>query len=443
MGDDSEKIKRNLIRVKVDGPKTEVLLSFVEKSEEGFLGDFMFRKSGDDIYSDGRTFPSPLRIRGSLTVVRGITVGGTFHWEHTEDHAFRGIIEVLSTPQGLVLVNELPFEHYIVSVVGSEMKSQCSLEFLKVQAILARSSAFSMSKKLHSKENFHLCADDHCQDYRGVLRENEKIIKAVSETAGEFLLFENKIADCRFSKICGGITAEFKDAWTEEVPHPYMPGKYDCLESTVCFERIEEYVNSDFHEALCSPAHYKPEEFSYSKDYYRWERTVSKKAVSDNLLKLGFDIGEIVSAAPKKITSSFRVTEIEFTGKIGKCLVKGELNIRKALSADTLPSASFYLKDYKDHWVCKGAGWGHGVGMCQIGAMTLAEKGFDPKSILKHYFPGCRVAKLYSFKEFYEKKWTEKRPCYEKANCYELKRCIHGATGDGPQDCKGKPPLLK
>ncbi|MBN2363547.1 SpoIID/LytB domain-containing protein [candidate division WOR-3 bacterium] len=443
MGGDSEMIKNNLIRIKVAGPRDSVKISFPGNDGHRFSGDCEFRNSREKILMKERIFSSPLRIESCFSVVRGIKVGESFHWEHEEDHAFRGTLELVSSSRGITVINEIPLEYYIASVVGSEMKSRCPAEFLKVQAIVARSSAFSMSKSLHAGENFNLCADDHCQDYRGVLRETDKILSAVSHTAGKFLIYGDEIADCRFSKMCGGVTVKFQDAWGGDRAHSYMPEKWDSIEENPECKSLRHYVEGSFPGILCAPSSSDLKEFSYASEYFRWEKKIGKEEVSENLALAGHSIGRVISAVPLEVTPSFRVIKVKFKGERGECFVSGELNVRKIFSHSTLPSASFYLTDEGDNWICRGAGWGHGVGMCQIGAMNLAAKGFDHKFILRHYFPGCRILKIYESVDLSRFSWAEKRPCYEMANCYELHRCPHGDKGDGPENCRGNPSELK
>lgn len=435
-------ILKNKIRIKVTGPAQKIIIELPEGAVKEFSEKCEFKNAGGRITMNGRYFPSIVKIPCGFFVVRELIVGESFHWEHREDHAFRGSLEIVSTPAGLIAVNELPFEYYIASVVGSEMKSECPKEFLMTQAIVARSSAYSMSKKHHAGEFYDLCSDDHCQDYRGVLRETDRILDAVNQTSGKFLYYGDNIADCRFSKICGGRTSKFSDAWEEESPHPYMPEKWDCLSERPEISSLAGYVGSNFSQALCSPSESVPKGFEYASKYFRWEIPVAKNSVSDNLASCGLDIGGVLSAKPLAITSSFRIVKMKFVGKKGECAVSGELNLRKIMSLSTLPSSSFVLEDRKSEWICRGAGWGHGVGMCQIGALNLAAAGYDHEFILGHYFPGCRIGKAYEYPDLEEKIWQERRPCYEKANCYEIHRCKHGRRGDGPQNCKGDPSVF-
>ncbi|MBN1619696.1 SpoIID/LytB domain-containing protein [candidate division WOR-3 bacterium] len=436
-------ILKNKIRIKVAGPAQKIIIQLPEGAANGFPENCEFRNSGGRIMMNGMYFRSIVNIPCEFSVVRGLIVGESFHWEHREDHAFRGSLEIVSTPAGLIAINELPFEYYIASVVGSEMKSECPEEFLMTQAIVARSAAYSMSKKLHAGELFDLCSDDHCQDYRGVLRETNRILDAVNRTSGEFLYYGDDIADCRFSKICGGRTSKFSDAWKEESPHPYMPEKWDCLIGGPDISSLADYVGSDFPHALCSPSETIHKGFRYASRYFRWEMPIPKDFVSGNLASFGFKIGDVLSAQPLEITSSFRIVKMKFVGKKGECILSGELNLRKVMSLSTLPSSSFVLDDKKIEWICRGAGWGHGVGMCQIGALNLAVAGYSHEFILDHYFPGCRIGKAYEYQDLEEKIWQEKRPCYERANCYEIHRCKHGKTGDGPQNCKGDPSVFE
>ena len=373
-------------------------------------------------------------------VVRDISVGKGFHWEHLEDQAFRGTLIIRNEDKKLQIVNELGLDQYLCSVVGSEMKAELPPEYLKLHAVVARTAALSMMKTAHPHQDYDLCADDHCQDYRGILRESSCILQSVMQTSGQVVYFKDEIADLRFSKICGGLTMEYGEAWPEFYSHPYLVRKWDAPVDRVADISRQQYIKGDFPEVWCSPFRGLIPGFEYAQNYFRWTKSVDLDLIRENLHQFGSGVGKIRNISISRINQSFRNTEIIITGDRGERVIRGELNIRKALSYSTLFSACFNLNFNSDCIELEGAGWGHGVGMCQIGALQMAVSGYKFQEVLQHYYPGVKLKKISSPPPINPLSWTEKRPCYEYANCYQLHQCAYGKTGKGPLDCKGSPP---
>ncbi|MGC9365633.1 MAG: SpoIID/LytB domain-containing protein [bacterium] len=373
-------------------------------------------------------------------VVRDIPVGQGFHWEHLEDQAFRGTLIIRNKNKKLQIINELGLDQYLCSVVGSEMKADLPGEYLKLHAVVARTAALSMMKAAHPHQPYDLCADDHCQDYRGILRESSCILNAVMQTSGQVVHYKDEIADLRFSKICGGLTMEYGEAWPEFNSHPYLIQKWDAPVDRVPDISRQQYIEGDFPEVWCSPSRGLIPGFEYVPDYFRWTKFIDLELIRENLHQFNYEVGKIRNILISRINKSFRNTEIKIIGEKGEAVIKGELNIRKILSSSTLFSACFNLTFYTDSIKLQGAGWGHGVGMCQIGALQMAVNGYKFQEILQHYFPGVELKKLFSPPPISPLSWEEKRPCYEYANCYQLHRCAYGKSGNGPLDCKGSPP---
>lgn len=414
-----------------------VRISFVEKNDFFPEGDFDFVNKKDNIITSSGKFNSPMRIFTRFFIVRGIPVGRGFHWEHLEDQAFRGCMEIIADEGRITIINEISIEQYLLSVIGSEMKSICPEEYLKVHSIVARTSAVSMARNAHPGKPYDLCADDHCQDYRGILREDKKIYDNIIQTAGEYIQFNDEIADCRFSKICGGLTVKFSDAWSEDKPHPYLIEMWDGVNKDIPELSVEKYINGDFPEAFCSPSRSTVRGFEYLRRYFRWNIKVEKEMVKNNLILKGYKINSLEKMTVVKRTDSFRVVCLKFSCGNDLVEISGELNIRKVLSNSTLPSSAFIYKDRGSFWILKGAGWGHGVGMCQTGALRMAHEGYSYREIIDFYFPRTEIKKIYNVDEIEEIKWNEVRPCYEYANCYELNNCYFGKKGNGPLNCNG------
>lgn len=338
--------------------------------------------------------------RAETFVLRNVRIGIGFHWDRREDQEFAGRLEILKNPDGTeTAVNVIDIEDYLCSVISSEMSSSSPMELLKAHAVISRSWALraieankssnlpscqsSNSYESNGHVGFDVCADDHCQRYEGLARMNERAVEAVRATAGQVLMYGNEICDCRFHKCCGGRTEEFETCW-ENKHVPY-------LESVECPYCSPNYLkdNSILRQSLND---YDLE----TADYHDWEVTYSAAELGAIIReKSGIDFGEIIDLVPLKRGKSGRIYELEILGTKHRQVIGKELTIRRWLSRTCLYSSWFDVK--KEHqpstvnYQLTGHGWGHGVGLCQIGAATMAAEGACYEQILKHYYKGARL----------------------------------------------------
>jgi len=382
----------------------------------------------------------PVRYHESSFELNDVTIGVSFHWERKEDQTFRGSLEILADDRQLWAINHIPLEDYLVSVISSEMKATSSSELLKAHSIISRSwlmAQIEKGKKLnmsgekykcinetgdeyirwYDREDhqlFDVCADDHCQRYQGITRQSTPLVEAaVAETRGVFLTSDDAICDARFSKSCGGITEAFENAWEPEV-HAYLQSIIDNPVAVADFETdltdenfAEEWIRNS-PEAFCNTTDrnvlsqvlndYDQE----THDFYRWKVIFSQDELADLIRrKTGRDFGQIIDLVPVERGKSGRLIRLKIIGtKLTKTIGK-ELEIRKTLSESHLYSSAFVVdkQNVVDsipcNFVLTGAGWGHGVGLCQIGAAMMAEKGYSYDQILLHYFKGASLSKRY------------------------------------------------
>ena len=343
--------------------------------------------------------PGPLRITPAAGVVtfHEIPYGAGFHWERREDEVYGGLFDVYADDRALLVVNETDLEHYLMVVNSSEMHPDAPLEVLKAQTVAARSTVLATRGKHHFGEPFDLCNTDHCQVYRGLQQVRESSRQAVEETRGEVLIYENTVADARYAKTCGGVLEAKEFVWGGR-PLPYLVAKPD-TDGTPAFEpplNTEERARAfiDAHpEAFCN---LKPNEIPYIGDpLYRWEIRYSSQELREIIRqKTGRDPGDLEAIVPLKRGASGRLYLLEVRGTAQTLRLFTELEIRRVLSPSHLPSSLFYVEREGEEWVFRGAGWGHGVGMCQVGMVKMAQKGYDYRAILAHYYPGTEVRRV-------------------------------------------------
>ncbi len=347
---------------------------------------------------------------GSFTVF-DVPIGIGFHWERKEDQTFRGKYRIISNGRKRTLVNSIPVEDYLISVISSEMSATGAVEFLKAHAVISRTWILAQkakSKKLgrsyssvvettdeyirwydrEDHERFDVCADDHCQRYQGITKAfTSAVKKAVESTAGEVLQYKGEICDTRFSKCCGGKTEPFENVWEPEV-HPYLRS----INDPFCHTNDENVLSQVL-------LNYDQE----TGDFYRWMVSITQEEIG-NLIrrKSGWNFGRILDLIPVEKGPSGRIIKLKIVGSLMTKTVGKELFIRKILSETHLYSSAFEItKEYKEgdkypvKFTLYGRGWGHGVGLCQIGAAMMAEKGYSYKEILQHYFPGTNLEKIY------------------------------------------------
>jgi SpoIID/LytB domain protein len=358
-----------------------------------------------------------------------VTIGSRFHWERTEEQTFQGDLILQPREDGTIaVINEIPLEDYLESVISSEMSSAAPMEFLKAHAILSRSwilaaldrknrekgTSKSSEKttdeeviRWHDREEhdlFDVCADDHCQRYQGITKIISKQAReAVRETQGMVITYQDKICDARYSKACGGVTENFDTAWDDKrVPYlksisdasvPHRPIKTEEEASAWCLANPDAYCNTK-DEGLLEKI--LPDFDRETRAFFRWRVDYSPNELEEILrAKSGFDFGALQEIIPLRRGPSGRISRLKIVGSKRSIVVGKELEIRRWLSRTHLYSSAFVVKVESGRFTLYGAGWGHGVGLCQIGAAVMAMKGFSAEKILGHYFRGIEIQKVY------------------------------------------------
>lgn len=352
-----------------------------------------------------RTEGPPVIMKEDDThIVRNLLIGDGFHWQKSIIAMFKGDFFNLEIPQGNIhCVNVLPIEDYIVSVASSEMNPEAPLEFLKAHSVISRTwalkkiinpvMAVSRNKGTVSWEEsdshigFDVCGDDHCQRYQGINPINESVKQAVKATFGEILIDSTeKIADTRFSKCCGGKTEVFSTCWADE-DYDYLVSKKDpwCDISS-----LDEVTKRGFIDKVLK---------SYDKtlsDFGNWEVSVRKNTIANNIRNhFGTDLGQNLKIHIIERGKSGRIKTLGIIGDNASLKIGKELTVRKILSDSCLYSSWFDITDNGDSFMFKGHGWGHGVGLCQIGAVRMAFEGKNYREILEFYYPGLKLKKAY------------------------------------------------
>jgi SpoIID/LytB domain protein len=361
---------------------------------------------------------TPTDPASSTFAIDDVVIGIGFHWERKERQVFRGSARIIQRKNGLTVINDVSLEDYVTSVISSEMSASCPLELLKAHAVISRSWMWFPKSghapapapgppetkegeilKWYGREahpDFDVCADDHCQRYQGVTKAfSPAASEAVQTTAGEMLLHNGYVCDARFSKCCGGFTEQYDTAW-EDVQIPYLVSLYDGP-SNVSFPGPEEWIRSS-PPAYCNTRDKKllsrilPGFDQETHDFYRWRVDYSSAELGDLIKsRLGIDLGDILQLQPLDRGPSGRIYRLEVTGERGSIVIGKELEIRRALSRSHLYSSAFVVDRNDKLFVLRGAGWGHGVGLCQIGAAVMAEQGKEYREILRHYYPGTKT----------------------------------------------------
>ena len=350
----------------------------------------------------------PVDDKASVTI-HDVRVGTGYHWEKAVDRKYPGILEIRVDHEGkLSAINEVQIDQYLKGVVPSEMPAAYPMDALKAQAVAARSDALSKIFAKHVNDPFHLCATVHCQVYSGITDYNERTSKAVEATAGEVLTFEGKVCDAVYSSVCGGHTENKENVWNspgESYLNGIMDSKNgDAGQFNLKSEKdVLRWINSKPPVYCNVDAHKTPSTLNGAVKYFRWEETFSRLHLEDIIRKkTGVDIGKFYGIVPIKRGESGRLIEIEILGSRKNHKIKKELNIRRSLSENTLRSSCFYITMTYDkdgipaEITFHGAGWGHGVGMCQVGAAVMAEQGASYNKILKHYYPKTVLKTIYT-----------------------------------------------
>lgn len=315
--------------------------------------------------------------RKDTFLLKNVRIGIGFHWDRLEDQEFAGSLEIRNNPDGTqTAINTIDLEDYLCSVISSEMNANSPMELLKAHAVISRSWAIrAMQNPNH--EGFDVCADDHCQRYEGLKRMNERAIEAVRATTGQVLMFGDEICDCRYYKCCGGKTEVWRTCW-EDIDVPY-------IQSVQC-----DYCKSPSPKVLRLVLNDYDQE---TKDFRDWKVTYSDKELSDIIrAKSGIDFGEITDIIPLKRGASGRIYELRIAGTKHTEIIGKELKIRLWLSRTCLYSSWFDITHAKGIWTLTGHGWGHGAGLCQIGAAVMASGGKTYEEILSYYYAGSRLS---------------------------------------------------
>lgn len=370
-----------------------------------------------------------------------VTIGVNFHWERKETQTFLGTLRFVVESDKICAINELPVEKYLESVISSEMSATSSLELLKAHAVISRSwllaqmkkrrdvaesgnNFFSFTKKedmlirWYDREDhtiFDVCADDHCQRYQGITKETSPhVAEAIRQTKGQVLLDGDEICDARFSKCCGGVTEEFQYCW-EDTPKNYLTAVRDIalgIESTLPNLTNEEeaekwirfnppaFCNTQDKRILSQVLNDYDQE---TVDFYRWKVTLTQEKLQQLIAdKLKMDFGAILDLKAVERGKSGRISKLQIIGTKKTFTIGKELEIRRTLSDSHLLSSAFIVDKYDideqgvpQRFELIGAGWGHGVGLCQIGAAVMGEEGYLYDAILLHYYQGAEIKKLY------------------------------------------------
>ena len=371
--------------------------------------------------------------------LKDVTIGVNFHWERKENQKFRGALHLIVENGKLTAINVLSVEEYLQSVISSEMSATASLELLKAHAVISRSWLLAQIDKnkriVDAKEeykstedtdegemikwydredhvNFDVCADDHCQRYQGITREStERVRDAIKATWGEVLTYGGELCDARFSKCCGGVYEEFENCW-EPKHYDYLEARRDGADE-MNFPDLTKEVNAEEWILTSPKAHCNTTDTrilsqvlnNYDQettDFYRWKVEYTQKELSELIFsRSGVDYGEILDLQPVARGTSGRLYKLKIVGTKKTLTIGKELEIRRTLSPSHLYSSAFIVERHDvaggvpQKFVLRGAGWGHGVGLCQIGAAVMGEKGYNYKEILLHYFINANITTLY------------------------------------------------
>ncbi len=366
-------------------------------------------------FTDSRMIEDGFRIvprtDTSLVNLRNVREGTGFHWEREVDRTYPGTIEIRVDHRGLLMsLVELPIELYLKGVVPAEMPASFPVEALKAQAIAARSEVLSKIGLKHPNDPFDLCAHVHCQAYSGSTHYDDRASAAVDATRGQVLMLGGRVAEAVYSSCCGGHTEDKVNVWNPP-GSPHLMGGWDADPGTEMPDTLDLSNELDFEKwiamkpaAWCNPEAHEglPEILNQAERNFRWEVVYSRRELEDIIRrKSGEDIGNLVDIVPLQRGNSGRLMEIEILGTLKNLRVQRELNIRNILSLKYLKSAAFSIEVEEGadgrpiNFILHGGGWGHGVGMCQVGAGVMAAEGNNYKAILKHYYPGTTVEKVY------------------------------------------------
>ncbi len=346
-------------------------------------------KAGDSVMFESSTFS-----------LHNVTIGKEFHWQQQETQTFQGSLILRIIDGELHAINRIAIEDYLTSVIASEMSGTSSVELLKAHAIISRSwllaqigagtSPLPFSRRdrgeairwydREAHTHFDVCADDHCQRYQGVSRKmTPQVAEAIRATRGIVLSYEGEVCDARFSKCCGGKSELYESCW-DDTPHPYLSVVDDPFCNTHDEKVLSEVLN-----------HY-----DQSTDFYRWTVEYTQAELSDLVRRRGgFDYGDIIDLIPIERGPSGRIVRLQIVGSKATRIIGKELEIRRTLSENHLYSSAFEVEKREASFILHGSGWGHGVGLCQIGAAVMGAQGYSYEEILHHYYPKTELTEWY------------------------------------------------
>lgn len=407
-------------------------------------GDYVAKISDGKINLNNSSYDELLLksndIHSDSFELKDAVIGINFHWERKEDQQFQGDLKLIVEDNKITAINLVSLEDYLISVISSEMSATSSEELLKAHAVISRSWLLAQIEKNKSLEttdnnyqtsfeegneivrwwdredhkNFDVCADDHCQRYQGITKQSTPLVSTVvKQTHGQVMMYNNSICDTRFSKCCGGFMETFENVW-EPTSHDYLVGKADSKNVSLKTPNLSnedeaiQWIKSS-PEAFCNTSNgriLKQVLNDYDQetmDFFRWKVTYTQKELSQLILKRsGIDYGNILEIVPIERGTSGRIIRLKIVGTKRVMIIGKELEIRRTLSESHLYSSAFVAEANDNDeegiptsFTLFGAGWGHGVGLCQIGAAVMADKGYEYDAILEHYFPNATIENRY------------------------------------------------
>jgi len=417
-----------------------IKLSLSGRISAELLNDKIIIKRGTDVFefnNDVIFEPADPGLESFL--IKDVIIGKKFHWERKEKERFTGVLRIIKESEKLTAINIIPIENYLLSVISSEMSAKSSLQLLKAHAIVSRSwliAQLEKSKQMKKERKkytekrtdnelirwydredhvkYDVCADDHCQRYQGITKIFSDVARqAIEQTRGLVLTYKDEICDSRYSKSCGGVTESYENVW-EPVRHNYLTSVIDYKFQQENFDlnfrdekNAEKWITGN-PSSFCNTREKKIlsqillDYDQETKDFYRWTQSYTQEELSSLIKeKTGIDFGEIIDLIPIERGESSRIYKLKIKGTHKEFTIGKELEIRRVLSASHLYSSAFIvikediINNIPQKFLLKGAGWGHGVGLCQIGAAVMASKGYQFDEMLFHYFSDAKLQKIY------------------------------------------------
>ncbi len=401
--------------------------------EEQFSGENEAFISNGKIVFEGKCYDeiifTPIDENKAFFELKNVVIGINFHWQKAENQSFKGQLKLIVEDERITAVNVLSVEEYLTSVISSEMSATSSLELLKAHAVISRSwllrpfaseVQFEQTKSFVSSDDcqvierwyerdkhtrFDVCADDHCQRYQGITKVTTETVRAAVEaTCGEVLMQGDAICDARFSKSCGGVTETFDTCWDNR-HFDFLESVSDSESDTTLDLTKEEHARAWIllsPKAFCNTtdatvlAQVLNNFDQPTTDFFRWRVEYTEQQLSELVKRRsGIDFGTILDLQPLQRGASGRISHLKIVGTKKTVIVGKELEIRKWLSESHLYSSAFVVERNGTNFVLLGAGWGHGVGLCQIGAALMAHQGYDYHQILAHYYKNTYIKKVY------------------------------------------------